>query len=42
MRKEITTNYNFKKLTKYHKHREIQKNNIIFLLTNCLKDLYNT
>jgi hypothetical protein len=44
MRKEITTNYKFKKADKYHKHHKIQKNNtlVIFLLIICLTHLYNT
>ena len=42
MRKEITTNYQFKRAFKYRKHHKIQKNNNIFLLTNCLTQLYNT
>jgi hypothetical protein len=42
MRKEITTNYKFKRAFKYHKHHNIQKNNNIFLLINCLTQLYNT
>ena len=40
MRKEITTNYKFKKADKYHKHYKIQKN--IFVLINCLINFYNT
>jgi len=31
-----------KKTDKYRKHREVQENNVIFLLTNCLKILYNS
>jgi len=42
MRKEITTNYKFKTAFKYHKHHEIQKNNNIFSLINCLTQLHNT
>jgi hypothetical protein len=40
MRKEITTNYKFKKADKYHRHYKIQKN--IFVLINCLIHFYNT
>ena len=35
MRKEITTNFRVDKADKYHINHKIQKNNIIFLLTNC-------
>ena len=42
MRKEITTNYKFKRAFKYHKHHNIQIYNNIFLLINCLTQLYNT
>jgi hypothetical protein len=44
MRKEITTNYKFKKADKYHKHHKIQKHNspVIFLLIICLTHLHNT
>jgi hypothetical protein len=42
MRKEITTNYKFKRAFKYHKHHKIQKNDNIFLLINCLTQFYNT
>jgi hypothetical protein len=42
MRKEITTNYKFKRAFKYHKHHKIQKNDNIFLLINCMTQLYNT
>jgi tRNA splicing ligase len=42
MRKEITTNYRVDKADKYHKHHKIQRNNMIFLLTNCLTHLYST
>jgi len=41
MRKQITPNYKFKNAGKYPKHHKIQKNNI-FLLTNCLTQLYDT
>jgi len=44
MRKEVTTNYKFKKVDKYHKHHKIQKNItlVIFPLIICLTHLYNT
>jgi len=40
-KKEITRNNKFKKADNYHKHHKIQKNNIVFLLINCLTHLYN-
>jgi hypothetical protein len=42
MRQEITTYYRVGKADKYHKHHKIQKDNIIFLLTNCLTHLHST
>ena len=38
-KKEIITNYKFKKADKYHKHHKIQKSNNI-LLISCLTMLY--
>jgi len=40
-----TRNHNklqIKKLTKYHKYNEIQKNSIIFVLINCVTHIYST
>jgi hypothetical protein len=42
MRKEIVTRYKLKALTNITNITKSQKNNIIYLLINCLTHLYNT